>query len=267
MQRPTALGRRAALAALGALLAACSKDEAMSLPPASSVLSSKPPTGAVDRACYACRRCGTVLFDADEILERRPLWDLGEEKNEVFVLSSASGLPRLRRYDASLHEGWYCCRFAVMRMVVDKFGTGDHLLAYVNDVARVEPGEAPKPDGDSHSGQTRVSAADFDDVVMRDHGDFLSIVKLSATWCPPCRMVDKVIARISEQGDLPDVQFFEADVDAEPALAERFEIQSLPTLLFFYRGKELRVPPVYGAVRERDLVALAGETLAAARVR
>ena len=37
----------------------------------------------------------------------------------------AGDRPRgLTRYDASLHEGWYCCRFIVMRMVVDKFGTG-----------------------------------------------------------------------------------------------------------------------------------------------
>lgn len=221
---------------------------------------------SIDRARYACRSCGTFLFDADEVLERRPLWDLGEEKNEVFVLASASGLSSLRRYDASLHQGWYCCRFAIMRMVVDKFGTGDHLLAYVDDVARVEPGDAPKKDGAFHSGQTRISANEVDDVLYRDHGDFLSVLKLGATWCPPCRMMDKVIAAVSEDGDLPDVRFYEADVDAEPALAERFAVQSLPTFLFFHRGKELRTPPAYGALERRALVTLADATLAAARL-
>lgn len=257
------VSRRALIAGLGALLVACAEEPPMN---ANAVTSRLASSTALNRARYACRSCGTELFDADEIVERRPLWELGEEKNEVFVLRSASGLASLRRYDASLHEGWYCCRFAIMRMVVDKFGTGDHLLAYVDDVVRVEPGDAPKRDGASHSGQTRISAKDVDDVLYRDNGDFLSVLKLSATWCPPCRMMDKVIAAISEEGDLPDVRFFEADVDAEPALAERFAVQSLPTFLFFYRGEELRTPPAYGALKRSDLVALADGTLAAARI-
>src|SRR5688572_29608833 len=102
---------------------------------------------------YACRRCGRVLFHADEIVESRPLWDLGEERNEVFVLRSAAGLAGLRRYDTSLHEGWYCCRFAIMRMVVDKFGTGSNLLVYAGDVTLVAAGESSRPDGGAHAGQ------------------------------------------------------------------------------------------------------------------
>ncbi len=39
----------------------------------------------VDVDSYACRRCGRVLFRKDEIAGTRPLWDLGEEANEVFV--------------------------------------------------------------------------------------------------------------------------------------------------------------------------------------
>lgn len=269
MQRTAHLSRRAAIAALGALVTACGKEAPMtsvleaSAPLPSSVLRN----GAAVRASYACRSCGTVLFDADEVVERRPLWEVGREKNEVFVLRSASGLGGLRRYDASLHEGWYCCRFALMRMVVDKFGTGDRLLAYVDDVARVEPGDVPRKDGAAHSGQVRVTADELDDVLLRDRGDHLAVLKLSATWCPPCRVMDKVIAAVSEEGDLPDVRFYEADVDAEPALAERFAVQSLPTMLFFYRGEELRTPPVFGSMARRDLVALADATLAAARIR
>jgi thioredoxin 1 len=190
---------------------------------------------------YACRRCGRVLFRADEVREVRPLWDLGEERNEVYVLKSASGLSSLRRYDASLHEGWYCCRFALMRMTTDKFGTGDHLLAYTGDVVRVPAGQAPRAEGGARAGQTRVTTADFDSIVGADHGDHLTVVKLGATWCPPCRLVDATIARLDAGGGLPDVFFYEADVDVEPALAERFEILSLPTLRFWYRGKPLEV--------------------------
>ena len=194
---------------------------------------------AVDR--YACRACGRVLYRADEIIGTRPLWDLGEEKSEVHVLKSAAGLDGLRRYDASLHEGWYCCRFALMRMVVDKFGTGDHLLAYTGDVKLVPAGASPKPEGNVRRGQTQIGPADFEALIERDQGDHLTVVKLGATWCPPCRQIDSAIARIDAAGKLPDVRFYEADVDAHPEFGDRFAIASLPTVRFWYRGAPLDV--------------------------
>lgn len=223
---------------------------------------------------YACRRCGQVLYRADEVLQTRPLWDLGEERNEVHVLRSASGLGALQRYDASLHEGWYCCRFALMRMVVDKFGTGDHLLAYVGDVVRVPAGETPRAQGDVRPGQTWVKAREFDDVLGTDHGDHLAVVKFGATWCPPCRMVDAAISRLHAGGKLPGVRFYEADIDHAPELGERFEIRSLPTLRFWYRGQPLHVSgrrlasvegALVGGIREQVLADAARAVLAEAR--
>jgi thioredoxin 1 len=230
--------------------------------------------GVVPVDSHACRRCGQVLFRADEVVGTRPLWDLGEERNEVYLLRSASGLADLRRYDASLHEGWYCCRFALMRMTTDKFGTGKHLLAYTGDVALVRAGERPQPSGDVHRGQVRVTSRDFPDVVERDAGDHLSVVKLGATWCPPCRLMDSVITRLDEAGALPDVRFFEADVDSEQELGARFEVRSLPTFRFWYRGEPLevssrRLPSVDGAIvgglRSGSLAEVTTAVLAAAR--
>lgn len=241
---------RISTAVLLCLLNTACQEESMLAHAAESRPALSPPVEA-DR--YACRRCGRVLFHADEVLQVRPLWDLGEERNEVYVLRSASGLRDLRRYDTSLHQGWYCCRFALMRMTTDKFGTGDHLLAYTGDVALVPAGQQPRPDGGARAGQIRVTAADFDSVIGADHGDHLSVVKLSATWCPPCRLVDTAIARIHAAGGLPDVRFYEADVDAEPELGDRFDVRSLPTLRFWHRGRALeirsrRVASVNGAL-------------------
>lgn len=209
-------------------------------PAASEASRSTGNDAAAEPATYHCRRCGRHLFDADEIRERRPLWDLGEEKSEVFVLKSAAGLPGLRRYDASLHEGWYCCRFALMRMVVDKFGTGRDLLAYTGDVVGVAAGAQPPVEGAAKSGQIALGAADFDAVVSRDDG-VLRVVKLSATWCPPCRMVDQALGKIAAAGGVDGVEVFEVDVDAEQALAERYAPPSIPMLLFFYGGRQVRV--------------------------
>ncbi len=229
------------LLALGASVWGCAEPAARSAEPASEAMAE---VAAVDEAAppqrYHCRRCGRHLFDADEIRERRPLWDLGEEKAEVYVLKGARGLSGLRRYDASLHEGWYCCRFALMRMVVDKFGTGHDLLAYVGDVVGVPAGaEPPRIDGPV-PGQISLGAADFDTVVSRDDG-VLRVVKLSARWCPPCRMVDRALAQLEAAGGIDGVEVFEVDVDAEQALAERFAPPSIPMLLFFHGGRQLQV--------------------------
>jgi len=228
----------------------------------------------MENDAYACRRCGRVLFHAGEIEGRRPLWDLGEERNEVFLLKSAAGLPSLRRYDTSLHQGWYCCRFALMRMTTDKFGTGDALLAYVDDVERVPAGAVSRGGTQVHPGQLQVSAGDFDAVVASDHGDHLSVVKLSATWCPPCRLVDTAIARIDARGGLPGVRFYEADVDSQPELGERFAVRSLPTLRFWYRGRPIAVEgrrlatadgALVGGLSQQALEAVTAAVLEAAR--
>lgn len=64
----------------------------------------------------------------------------------------------------------------------------------------------------------------------------VSLVDFGATWCGPCKMLaallEKQIApRLSE-----DVKLFKVDVGAEPALAARLEIQSVPVLLIYRDG-------------------------------
>ncbi len=233
-----------ALALVSLATPACTPQElpmhAHSPVPSSSPAAPPAATPAAAPATWHCRHCGRHLFDQSEIKSRRPLWDLGEEKAEVFVLESAAGLDGLRRYDASLHEGYYCCRFALMRMVVDKFGTGRDLLAYVADVVGVpKGGEVPTP-RPAKRGQVRLGARDFDAVTLRDDG-VLRVVKLSATWCPPCRLVDTALGKIARAGGVSGVEVLEVDVDDEQALAERLAPASIPTLLFFYGGKQLRV--------------------------
>ena len=139
-----------------------------------------------------------------------------------------------------MHEGWYCCRFILMRMTVDKFGTGRNLLVYADSVVGFPEGEKPKLTPPA-SPQVRLTRRDFDAVVGADRGDRLTVVKLGAIWCPPCRLVDRVISQIHAAGTLPEVDFFEVDVDEERALADRFPNQAIPYLLFYYRGKRIRL--------------------------
>ncbi len=56
-----------------------------------------------------------------------------------------------------------------------------------------------------------------------------------APWCGPCRMVAPIVEEISIER--PDVKVGKIDVDEQPELAARFQIQSIPTLMVFKNGE------------------------------
>ncbi|WNR42702.1 thioredoxin family protein [Paenibacillus roseipurpureus] len=147
-------------------------------------------------SAFHCKHCGKAIFRKESIIEEVNLWDLTEYQAHCYAITEAIELESFRRYDASLHEGWYCCRFIMMRMIVDKFGTGDKLLVYADSVVEVKDGEpVPKQQGPSH--QIKLGKIDFDQVVHHPEAanlqDKLLVVKLGAIWCPPCRLMDRVI--------------------------------------------------------------------------
>ena len=62
------------------------------------------------------------------------------------------------------------------------------------------------------------------------------LVDFWAEWCGPCKMLAPVLEQIAtEQQERLVVA--KVNVDENPALAARFEIQSIPTLLYFSGGK------------------------------
>ena len=93
------------------------------------------------------------------------------------------------------------------------------------------------------SSATAVSSADFDTEVLQAETPVL--VDFWAAWCGPCRRVaPEVDAVASQLGD--KVKVFKVDVDAEPDLATRYGIQSIPALYIFKGGKV--VDQILGAV-------------------
>jgi thioredoxin 2 len=62
------------------------------------------------------------------------------------------------------------------------------------------------------------------------------LVDLWATWCGPCRMVSPALEKVAtEMAD--QLKLVKVDVDQSPALAQRFEVQAVPTLLVMRDGQ------------------------------
>jgi thioredoxin 2 len=92
-----------------------------------------------------------------------------------------------------------------------------------------------------------VGDDEFDDAVA---GPVPALVDLWAEWCGPCRMVSPILERIAH--DLAGrLKLVRVDVDAAPAIARRFQVQGIPTLLVL-RGKDV-VARQTGAASEAAL--------------
>ena len=61
------------------------------------------------------------------------------------------------------------------------------------------------------------------------------IVDFSASWCGPCRMLKPIMEEIETL--LPDVKFYNVDVDDAEDVAKDFRIFSIPTIMVFKNGQ------------------------------
>jgi len=87
---------------------------------------------------------------------------------------------------------------------------------------------------------------------MLQESDLPVLVDFWAEWCGPCRMVSSVVERIaSEYKDR--LLTVKVNVDKKKHIAARYEITSIPTIIFFIKGKP--VMRHSGAVPYEDLKA------------
>ena len=78
-----------------------------------------------------------------------------------------------------------------------------------------------------------LTAESFDREALA--ADRIAVVDFWAPWCPPCRALAPTIAALAEER--ADVVVGKLDVDDHPAVAERYGIQSIPTVLVFRNGQ------------------------------
>jgi thioredoxin 1 len=77
-----------------------------------------------------------------------------------------------------------------------------------------------------------INKSNFEEIKQSDKA---VLIDFYANWCGPCKMLSPIIDEIAEERD--DIVVGKVNVDAEPELAERFGVFSIPTLVILKDGK------------------------------
>ncbi|MFI5483722.1 thioredoxin [Streptomyces rubiginosohelvolus] len=81
-----------------------------------------------------------------------------------------------------------------------------------------------------------VDAGDDDFAEVADNAVQPVVVDLWATWCGPCRMVSPALEQVAR--DLAGrIKLVKVDIDRNPVVSQRFEVQAVPTLLVRDHGE------------------------------
>ena len=93
-----------------------------------------------------------------------------------------------------------------------------------------------------------VTDADFESEIEKHQG--LAVVDFWAEWCGPCRLIAPIVDQLAAEYQ-GKAKVAKLDVDSNQRTAMKYNVRSIPTVLFFKNGK--LVDQVVGAVPRAHL--------------
>ena len=78
-----------------------------------------------------------------------------------------------------------------------------------------------------------ITKENFESEVLQTTGKVL--IDFWAAWCGPCQMMSPIVDEFAENH--PEVKVGKINIDEQPELAEKFNVEVIPTLKVFSSGK------------------------------
>ncbi|MGI8498912.1 MAG: thioredoxin [Gemmatimonadaceae bacterium] len=98
------------------------------------------------------------------------------------------------------------------------------------------------------SNAVAVTDGTFEQEIVKHDG--LAVVDFWAAWCGPCRMIAPILDQLASEFT-GKAKVAKLDVDANPQTSMKYNVRSIPTVLFFKNGQ--LVDQVIGAVPKAKL--------------
>lgn len=92
-----------------------------------------------------------------------------------------------------------------------------------------------------------IKKDNFQSVVLESNKPVL--VDFFANWCGPCRMLLPIVDEFAKEN--PHIKVGKVNVDEESELAKQFRVMTIPTVLVFKDGKEVKRS--VGVISEEEL--------------
>lgn len=80
---------------------------------------------------------------------------------------------------------------------------------------------------------TTVPESDFETLLKSEN---LLVVDFTATWCGPCRLVAPLMEQLSDEYK-ESIKVVKIDVDQDKPLAKKYEVRTIPAVLYFKNGE------------------------------
>lgn len=92
-----------------------------------------------------------------------------------------------------------------------------------------------------------LNTSNFDSTLQSNSS--IIVIDFFATWCGPCKILTPILEQAAD--NCPEINFYKVDIDEDPSLAERYQIMTVPTLLFF-KGDQM-VDKSIGVISEDQI--------------